>query len=73
MVERKLLALKSTANGQRAFLTAEGLQELSAVFKNARFMNIDDFGDLHLQLDLGSRGEALESPAMPTAPHKRTP
>lgn len=49
MVDRGLMLVGSTNRGKRAFLTPKGLIELRDLFLRARFMNINEFGDLHLQ------------------------
>lgn len=52
MVKRKLLVIGPIGQGYRAFFTDEGLRELRKLFENRRLMDISQFGDLHLQLDL---------------------
>lgn len=76
MVERRLLDVRSTPNGQRAFLTPEGLRELANLFASPRLMDLRQFGDLHLQLDPAIEGSDLDELAAPLtrpATHKSTP
>jgi len=76
MVKRHLLVVRPTAKGQRAFLTPDSLREFSNLFTRTRLMDLAQFGDLHLQLDLTGGDKDVEVAS--TRPetkltHKSTP
>jgi len=76
MVRRNLLVVRATAKGQRAFLTPDGLRELTSLFTSTRLLDLAKFGDLHLQLDRtgGHKDEEVASAGPRTkATHKSTP
>ena len=77
LVEKHLLDVRSTPNGQRAFLTPEGLSALTNLFKDPRLMDINQFGDLLLQMEPAIERRDSEdgraAPPVGQATHKSTP
>ena len=63
MVERGLLVVKPAGSGQRAYLTAKGVQALKRAFVSGQ-LTLQEFGDLQEQL-----GDNDETPVA----HRSTP
>ena len=73
MVERGLLVIKPAGSGQRAYLTAKGLQALKRAFVSGQ-LSLQEFGDLQEQLGDSDAIPVNERSAPPDLRHaKSTP